>query len=75
MSSELEESMKIPKDSDNSSDSFFRIFGVEFKKEQFDDDIKIWTEEKLVNKLMEMGTTFLQQLGQDVQGNLLLLLW
>lgn len=72
MCSEMDESMKIPKDNDKNSDSFFRIFGVEFKQEQFDDDIKICTEENLVNKLMEMGTTFLRQLGQDVQGNLLL---
>lgn len=72
MSSELDESMKIPKDKDENSNNFIRIFGLEFKQEQLDDDAKIWTEEKLRNKLMEMGTIFLRQLGQDVQGNYLL---
>lgn len=63
--------MKIPKDSDQIDENYLRVFGIDFKlNQQFDGDVRVWTEEKVTQKLLEAGTVILKQLGQDIQSNL-----
>lgn len=61
--------MKLVKDSDQSSETCLRPFGVDIKREAFDDEVKLWSQEQLKNKVVETGVVILKQLGQDVQGN------
>ena len=57
------------KSNSQSSEGFFRPFGVVIKQQYLDDDVKLWSQEQLKNKIVETGLVLLRQLGQDVQGN------
>lgn len=72
ISSELNESMKLvkPKTSASGEDKVLHLFGLEIKKEPFDDDLQPWLLEQLKNKLIEKGIEQLELMGQDVDGKL-----
>lgn len=60
--------MKIVKVDKPNNEEALRVFGVNFKQEKMDDDITLWTQEQLKNKLIEKGVVLLREMGQDVQG-------
>lgn len=73
LAAELNQSMmKVPKNKEEDSNGqteFLHVFGTEVLPVPLDNDVKVWTEKQIKNKLMKKGTAIMKQLGQDIAGD------